>query len=268
MKKTTLAIYSTLLLATSPLIFADSQLATQNPHFGEKGWDVEAVVGLVSVSDLIYKSEDDDKNSLLLGINATYYGEDFYFVADDDEGLLLGYNLNKSDQSALDVILAPRFSGFDPEDDLLKDLDERKTDLHAGLRYTQYMGDSVYKFEVSKDISDRHDGFILGALYEKEWQHKNWLITGGASAAYISEKMTDYYFGVDADEATTTFTTHNAEETVLIGLSLKAEYPINENWVASGTINHLMSDGNVADSPITEDNDHITAVSAAIKYHF
>lgn len=267
---TYLTLCSTFILATTPIIgMADSQLATQNPHYGEKGWDVDITAGVGSMSNFIYKSEDpDDTDFAFIGVNATYYGEQFYFAANEDDGLLLGYNINKQADSALDIILAPRFSGFDEDDDVLKDLDDRKVDLHTGLRYTKYMGDSLYEIEVSTDISGHHGGSILSATYEKEWQQKNWIFTGSVTAAYVSEKMADYYFGVDNDEATADFSAHKVGGSSFVSAGLKAEYPITENWVFSAAVSHLISDGNISDSSITEDEDQITAVQTSIKYHF
>ncbi len=257
-----------LLVSLSGIAFADSQLATNNPHFGEKGWDVEVAAAVGRHSGRVYVSEDDEDNFFSLGINATYYGDSVYFIADDNEGLLLGYSLIKQQSSVVDLILAPRFGGFSTDNDALKDLDKRDTDLHAGLRYTQYLGDSVYKVELSKDVSGAHGGSILSARYEKEWQQKNWVITGGVTASYITEKMTDYYFGVSDQEANTQFAAYKADASALFEVSIQAEYPINEHWVATAAVHHFISDGKLADSPITDEADELTIVVSSIKYHF
>ncbi len=257
------------LLALSTATFADSQLATDNPHYGEKGWDVEVSAGVGTVSDKIYISEDPEKKGFFnVGVNASYYGDSFYFIAGDEEGLLLGYSVLKQKDSAVDVILAPRFGGFDTSDNELKSLDERDVDLHAGLRYTKYLGDSLYKIEFSKDVSGAHGGSILSASYEKEWQQKNWIITGGVTASYISEKMMDYYFGVSDKEASAKFAAFNVDASSLLEAGIKAEYPISEHWVATAAVHHFIADGNVSSSPITVDNDQLTTFVTTIKYHF
>ncbi len=147
-------------------------------------------------------------------------------------------------------------------------MNKRDIDLHAGIRYTQYLDDSLYKIEVSNDISGAHSGSIFSATYEKEWQQKNWIITGLVSAIYVSEKMADYYFGVSSSEATAEYPVHKVDANLLLGLGAKAEYPINENWVFKAAVSHLISDGEVSDSPITLDENNISTVSATMTYHF
>lgn len=265
---------STLALGALPLsAIADSKLATQNPHYGEKGWDVEVMAGLGTVSNhlLSYKTNDDDeknKNFAFITFNTSYFGEKFYFKADDEDGLFLGYNLHKDGDSALDVFLAPEFFGPSDDNDLLSHLDDRDVDLHAGLRYTKYMGDSLYEIDFSSDISGAHGGYILSASYEKEWQKKNWVITGAVSAGYVSSDMTDYYFGVDDNEATANFSAYQAGAYGFATAGVKAEYPINENWVFMAAVSHLISNDEVADSTISDDKDSTSAAIASIKYHF
>jgi len=264
------AIASLLISAiTLPLsLHADTKLNPANPHFGEKGWDVDFTVGASTFSDTLYKTDEDINGHFYFGVNLSYYGEDFYFIADDEEGLLAAYSIAKQDDTVFDVVLAPRFGGFH-ENDLLTDLNERDVDLHLGLRYTQYFDDTILTVEASQDISGAHSGSILSTSFEKEWQIKNWIVTGIVSAAYLSEEMTDYYFGVSNSEAAnSSFLAHSVGASVFATAGVKAEYPINENWVFNAAISHTVSDGEISKSPITLDADQLTMGHIGVKYHF
>jgi len=272
MKSLSILTSSVLILGASMSVVADSRLIDNSPHFGEVGWEVSLGVGVFSATDNtnIYKRDDDEfENGIFIPLDASYIGERFYFKTDEFEGLLLGYTLTQDQNWAIDAVLSPRFIG-PADNDLLEDadLDDRDPDLHAGLRYSLYFNDSLIRLDVSKDIANTHDGYILSASYDKEWQLRNWVVTGTAAVAYISEDMTDYYVGVDSDEATSKFPVYQAEGAVLTGLSLGAEYPINEDWTFNTLLSYLVLDDEIEDSPITNDDGEIAAISTSVRYHF
>ncbi|MFT5505189.1 MAG: outer membrane scaffolding protein for murein synthesis (MipA/OmpV family) [Gammaproteobacteria bacterium] len=246
----------------------DSTFTQKSPHFGDRGWDVNLGIGIGVASDSIYKRNDDDREKgIYIPLTATWYGESFHFTADEREGLLLGYTIAKTANWAVDGLLSPRF--FGPIDnELLDHLDDRNGDFHAGVRYTLYGDDNVIKLEVSKDISNTHDGFILSASYEQEWQVKNWIVRGSASAAFISEDMIDYYFNVSGDEATVAFPAYNGSASRLAYISASTEYPINENWIFKTQIAHIIPGDEIKDSPITSDKESWSAGTAGVTYKF
>ena len=268
MNYATTILSATLLSTASQASMADSTITHDNPHFGDKGWEVSVGIGVLSATDTIYQRDDDDyEKGIHIPLNLTWYGERFHFTADEEEGLLLGYTLARNNNWAIDGILSPRGAGpFD--NDLLEDLDDRDIDFHAGVRYTQYGDDNVIKLEASNDISNTHDGFILSASYEQEWQIKNWIITSAAGIGYVSEDMIDYYFGVDSSEATAEFSQYEAEETTITTLSVKAEYPVNENWVFNTQLTHALLGDEITDSSITTNDDSLSVFTTAMVYQF
>ena len=263
---------SVLALGVTGPASAESQLVENSPHFGETGWEVSVGVGLFSATDNtnLYKRDDDDfESGIFIPVEASYIGENFYFKAGEFDGLLLGYTLTQDQNWALDAVLSPRFVG-PIDNDLLEDadLDERDPDLHAGLRYSLYFDRSLVRVDVSRDISGAHDGYIIGAAFDREWQLRNWMLTGTAAVAYVSEDMTDYYFGVDNDEATTRFPVYRAKGAVITALVLDAEYPLNEDWTFNTALAILAVDEELEESPISNDDGEIAMVSTSVRYHF
>jgi len=268
----TLLATSVLALGYSLTATADSQLVENSPHFGETGWEVSIGAGIFSASDNtnLYKRDDDDlENGFFIPLEASYIGERFYFKADEVEGLVLGYTLTQDQNWAIDAVLSPRFTG-PIDNDLLEDadLDDRDPDLHAGLRYSRYFNHSLIRLDASRDISGRHDGYILSAAYDHEWQIRNWLVTGTASVAYISEDMTDYYAGVDRDEATSQFPVYQADSAFITGFALDAEYPLNEDWTFNTLLGYFILDDEIEDSPITNDVGELAMIFTSVRYHF
>ncbi len=257
-------------LAVTQSTFAQSKLIDNSPHFGEQGWEVSVGAGLISASDNIdiYKRDNDDyEEGFYVPLDASYIGESFYFKANELEGLILGYTLMQNQAWALDALLSPRFIG-PIDNDLLDDLDERDPDLHAGVRYSLYFDDSLIRLDISKDIANTHDGHTVSASYVKEWQLKNWLVSGTASTAYVSEKVTNYYYGVNASEATSQFPVYNAEDTFITSLSINAEYPLDESWTFNANLLYVFLGDEIKDSPVTIDDNDLSAVSTSLRYHF
>jgi len=249
---------------------ADSNLVDNSPHFGETGWEVSLGAGLFSASDnlTVYKRDDDDfEEGVFVPLNASYIGEHFYFTAEEREGLILGYTLVQNQNWALDALLSPRFPGT-IDNDLLEDLDDRDPDLHLGLRYSAYFDDSLIRLDVSQDISDRDNGFTIGASYDREWQLKNWIVTGTAALTYISEDVSDYYFGVDSDEASTKFPVYRADSTLISALALDVEYPLSEDWTFNANLALIILGNEIENSPISIDENKISVASTSLRYHF
>ncbi|MEM7563203.1 MAG: MipA/OmpV family protein, partial [Pseudomonadota bacterium] len=186
-------------LSTTSLVFAASMAMSNlqasdinidNPHFGERGWDVQLGIGVFSTNTAVFEYEEDDfEKGAYIPLEATWYGERFYFVTSQREGLLVGYNLTKNDVWALDAIAGPRSGGPDIDDlqDEFSGLEERDVDFHAGLRYSRYGENEVLRLEVTRDLSDTHDGYFAFGSYKREWQVKNWLVTGRVGVGYMPD---------------------------------------------------------------------------------
>ena len=262
------SMFAAILLLPTSLI-AQSEIKTDSPHFGEKGWDFELGIGALTFSDSIYKDDDVDGNSGVLPlINISYFDDNFHFILDREDGLLLGYTVYRQKDWAADIILSPRFEGPEDDNDTLDFLDERDPDLHAGLRWSFYGTDSRLKLEASKDISGAHNGYIVSTEYQQEWQVRNWLLTGRAGISYLSAKGVDYYLGVNSSEATVEFPSYEADAEFIYGVGIKAEYPINENWVFEATAGTGYLGSEITNSPISSGENQITGATIGAIYHF
>ncbi len=248
-----------------------SELVIDNPHFGDKGWDVQLSAGIYSQSDTLFRFDEDHRNGLFIPLEANWYGDEFYFSLGQEEGLLFGYTLNKNEAWALDVIAGPR-SGSPNIDELESQfvtLDERDIDFHAGLRYTQYGDDNRLRVELTRDVSGTHDGYIANGSFKQEWQAKNWILTAGAALLYVSDEVAGYYFDVSSSESGGgSIPVYSAGDSTLANFSLAADYPISEKWVFNTRLNHTIYDDEVTNSPFTTDKNAITHISAAAVYHF
>ena len=79
--------------------------------------------------------------------------------------------------------------------------------------------------------------------------------------------MTDYYFGVPADEATPIRPAYSPDEEWNTSVSLVATYIINPSWLVMGGFSYTVLGDEIQDSPIVEEDDYAN-VFAGVAWRF
>lgn len=265
-QKTGLALAIT--LSGSASVWAqDSNLRSSGIHYGDDGWDVSLGLGIaVGEGDLYLGQDASDVEAAILG-GATYRKGRFFFAADDDNGIQIGYSLIQKEDWVIDAVFGPVFAADFDNNDELKHLDNRDIDGHLGLRYSRYGEHNRISFGIGRDVIDTHDGWAASAEYSHEWQIKNWLVTGNVGLAHISEKMANHIAGVGASEATIAIPAFQAKAGNVGWFGLDAEYPVTEKWVFQTALYTLAISDEFSDSPITDDDSTTTAL-VGMKYQF
>lgn len=248
----------------------DSVLRSESPHFTENGWDVRLGAGLTSSSGELYRGMKDE-NGLALLLDASYTHGDFYFVANEEEGLLLGYSLIRDDNWVADVVFGPKFGvDFDDSDMFdgqLSGLDNRDVDGHLGGRFSWYGDTNRVSISLTRDVTGAHDGYLATADYQQEWQARNWLINGRGGLLLASSKMSNHMVGVSASEATAEIPEFEAKAASAMFLELMAEYPLNENWIFETKATLIKFSSELKASPIAKE-DTYTVFTTGVKYQF
>lgn len=265
-QNTSLALAITLACATNAWA-QDSKLRSSGVHYGEDGWDLSLGLGASIGEGNLYLGHDASDTELEILGGATYRNGRFFFAADDNNGLQVGYSLIQQQNWTIDAVFGPVFGASFDDNDQLKHLDDRDIDGHLGARYSWYGEHNRVSFGIGQDVIDAHDGWAASAEYRHEWQLKNWLLTGHAGVAHVSDKMVNHIVGVSNSEATAAIPAFNAEAGNVGWLGLKTEYPVNEKWVFESTLYTLTLSDEFSDSPITED-DTTSRLSVGMKYQF
>jgi outer membrane scaffolding protein for murein synthesis (MipA/OmpV family) len=231
------AVFSTSTMASNRY-YADNTL---EPTQGF-AWDWSAGAG--------YYIED----SYLIGIDAYDYGteldlslavsyENFYLDFDHNQlsgGLVVGYSLIDKFNWGLDVLGTNVQGGFDDKGlgfynngviDELRGIKTRHYDFDAGLRLTRRFKNSQISFEYLHDISSTHNGWVINSFVSQILPWRNWEFRSGVGISAYSADFTNYYFGIEASEATPSRPVYKSNTSTSIMFELHAEYPISQNWV-------------------------------------
>jgi MipA family protein len=259
-----------LLVVSGVSLAQNSELRTGSPHFVEDGWDVQLGAGLVSSSGELYRGMKDEHGLTGL-LDIGYSNGNFYFIANEEDGILLGYSLLRDENWVLDAVLGPKFgmdfTDSDEFDGQLRHLGNREVDGHFGARFTWYGDANRVSMSLTRDVTGVHDGYLATADYQQEWQLRNWLVTGRAGLALFSAKMTNYMAGVSASEATSAFPQFKADPGQAVFFDVIADYPVNENWIFEAKLTLIKISSEFTESPIAGD-DTLTVLTTGLKYQF
>jgi outer membrane protein len=173
----------------------------------------------------------------------------------------LGFQIAGDEQWSLDGFAEWRFDGYDADDsDFLEGMDDRDGSLDAGVAYVRRSETfGKFAFSLGADTLDRHGGYQADVTWSK--------VTGiglfSARLAYYSSSLADYYFGVEADEATPDRPAYAPGSGVVSTLSYTIGRPLSENWRWVANVGADFYPNDIADSPIMDDDYRISVFVGA-----
>lgn len=213
-------------------------------------------VNKVPVVGFVSDDPDDPRGSAIdleisLAGRAEWRGFFAEIIAESLSGGALGYSLWESDFFELDFVVTEGFGSFEPNIGEYSSLDERDSDLLAGLRSSHYFGNKIVQLDLYSDIRDLHGGQIAGIQLGQFWQIRNWNLHAIVGLRYFSAEVLDYYIGISEDESTANIPSYDASGGTLSTLEIGSTLPLNEKWIFKSTAEvHYLPDA-IADSPLT-----------------
>ena len=247
-------------------------------HCVETGeWNFSISVGLGLRSNPLFQS---DNIPLVILPEFSYYGESFFI-----DNLDLGYTLFDTPKHNLNLIATPSFdsvffSRWDPgnlfvnitsisgdslstpdqsEDNFTRinpdELSKRKFSYLAGIEYGQDFKHSQLQISLLSDITNTHSGKEIRFAYAYYFSHSFSTTLG---FTWKDKNLTDYYYGVDADEIVDNRGAYQASASInpLVRFSYNSVPENSENWRLSLEIQRL--DSQITNSPILKDEYVVT----------
>lgn len=180
----------------------------------------------------------------------------------------LSYTLSASDTAQWSLLGQGRSSIHeDGRGDGPASMDERDAAFDLGLAFTASGSWGVARLELLGDVSNTYDGNEITASYRHPLQSGRWLFEPAIGVNWQSEALTDYYYGVKADEARPGRATYRGEAASNPFVEAVLAYRIDRNWLAVGGIEYRRLGAGIADSPIVERDDRVTGFTAVL-YQF
>jgi outer membrane protein len=259
---------------------SDVRKGASGPDAGNGGY-FEVGAGLTSYSSPMVgvpegNQKGDVNTEIFLDINARYqyHGWFMELFSQSLEQFTMGYNFYNgtndytSGNWAIDwVALAEHDEMSAKETNDYRGLKTRRGDFMSGPRATVYLDNYIVQLHALTDISRTHYGELYSLKLARHWQYRNWNFHGIVGGTYRSQEITDYYFSVDADEASARYPEYDAPAGMSYVAELGATYPLSEKWVFRGFIRHIKLESVATKSPLILD-DHGEMIATAISYVF
>ena len=252
-----------LLLLISYLPFAQAEKASLENTYVENEddsfyWEVD--LGLVLNHRQALIEELDDVNAdadLALWVSGGVYYKNFFIesIPNRDNQLTLGYTLQENEDRQVNLIASSWFYPFsendqDEDETTLDGIRKRKATSEVGIEVnTRYFGLDT-QFRVLHDAFSVHDGSIINVNISKSIFTKTLYIRPSLGLAYVTKNAVDYYYGIDASEATINRPEYHPSGDWVAAARLYLDRPINEDWsiIASFSVAYVGED--ISDSPI------------------
>lgn len=193
------------------------------------------------------------------------------------QGAEFGYQLVVTPEWELDIISKTYVSSYIPQDIIknadkniptLQGLKERSAGEGIGLRYSRHHRNSVFSvdFATLAPLSDAN-GWIIDVFYSYVLPYRNWDIYLNTGYTHYSEKVMDYYYGVNPSEVSAVRPLHQSAGGNRLQLELFAQHPLSDKWSFSGGVSHSYYSKSIEESPLV-DRQNLTQVMLGVVYVF
>ncbi|MBU0654165.1 MAG: MipA/OmpV family protein [Gammaproteobacteria bacterium] len=165
-------------------------------------------------------------------------GPAWSFSKSDTQRLYLGAGLDEWDHERGDS-------------EQLRDMHEldRAINLRVGAAWKLASG--VVNAEVGQDVA-AHKGAQAKARYTLNSLSEQVSLRPYVEGQWLSSDLTDYYVGVDADEAKAGRPAYQADDGLALKAGIRLEKPLTGKWALVGEVDATRYDAAITDSPIVE----------------
>jgi len=181
------------------------------------------------------------------------------------QGRTAGYRLAESDALSFDLIGQWRFDGYDEDDSRdLSGMGDRDMTIEGGAALYYRDGWGVTRLSLVNDLLGKHKGQEAALSYSRQFTRNDWSFLPSAGLLWLSDNLTDYYYGVDSKYARPGRAAYAAGDALNPFLSLSTNYRFNAKWSAMAQVRYEFLDSEITDSPIVDDHYRLTVMTGLI----
>ena len=168
-------------------------------------------------------------NDILLPSPFIYYNSDLFYVKWTRVGMYF-YGSKSDDFSwGFSLTAQPRVYGYKASDSsFLTGMQERKTSIEAGLALSLQKEKAFLDVMLVTDILHKSDAWIAQTELGYEFNFGKLQLYPSFLLTYQSAAFTDYYYGVQSEESTSSRRQYSANAGVQVGLQTYIQYPLTK----------------------------------------
>lgn len=210
-------------------------------------------IGVAAVSSNSIYQQGERQNVVFPAFDYEY--KDFYFQAGD-----AGYKLLDEKVWQLDVGLNVDFSGdVDRGDSPLFDpLPDLHYPLYAFMTLGALTDYGLFDLRYDHEINNKHTGHIISANYTAYFILKDWKFYPKLSQRRYSGEFVDYFYGVDADFASSDLPAYRGQQSDVTELSLTILKNITPEWYWVSSLRNQWFNDEITNSPLVDDDQRLS----------
>ncbi|RHW77803.1 MipA/OmpV family protein [Colwellia sp. RSH04] len=191
-----------------------------------------------------------------------YNGETFFI-----DGTRAGFHLYQSSDWLIGAYTSYRFAGFNEEDGIELDGMDRNDGMDGRFALTRLTNYGNITLDYGHDISGASNGWDIDLRWGKLFTNGNYRIRPWIGITYEDQKLSNYYFGVNADEATSNRPAYTTNSSFEMRYGIDMSYRIAQHHFVALNIQYSELDATKINSPIVIDNGEFSSF-ASYRYEF
>ncbi|WP_165831977.1 MULTISPECIES: MipA/OmpV family protein [Gammaproteobacteria] len=173
-----------------------------------------------------------------------------------------------------DAVHLPSFT--DPEDDpvggssggqgvSVRSVSEREYSIDLGFQFDTNIESWHVRGQLFNDALSRHKGYSANVSLVRNYYLESSIFSVRMAAAYKSEKLIDYYYGISFEESPSHH--YEAEASWQPSVSLSWQKPLSGHWRLLGIYQYLQLGNGISNSPLVH-SDSVTTWFLGVGYRF
>lgn len=166
----------------------------------------------------------------------------------------VGVKLLNSGEQRLDLLVERRLEGFPTTrvPTSLAGMATRDSGLDVGLSYRYRQPWGSLQAELLHDAGNASKGTEFRLGYTHEWRSGPWALRPSLTVAVRDAKLNNYYYGVQASEATPDRPAYAPGAGINTTAGLYGSYDLSQRWRLLGGVSATVLDSKVKNSPIVQ----------------
>jgi outer membrane protein len=218
--------------------------------------------------EMRYKDNNDIKIGAIFDIQ--YQGSKFNI---DDK--VMSYNFTNSNTLAAEVMAGSKNRGFTAkENKLFKGMSNRDNSIDLGGRIIAETNFGAAVLDVTKDLTASKGyeaSFKLGGIlpHAPHWTGERKInVAAMGGLRYQSKKVTDYYYGVKNNEATSKRSAYRAKSAITPFVGVEAQANLTPHISLRGSLGVEKTAKAIRNSPLTDDKNYNAEARLGLIYWF
>ncbi len=182
-------------------------------------------------------------------------------------GPFVSWEVAEFGEIELDLVLSPRFDGFDESDsDIFAGMEERELSMDYGFSLGYERNDWKIEMASLHDALDRSDGRELTLGLARVFRKGAVFIEPEIGLSYLDSRHVDYYFGVSEAEAATFRPAYDGDAALNTTLGVTLVTPAFLGGLTRIGIENTWFDSSIADSPLTDTDSSLSIYIAFSRF--